>query len=146
MKGEQAEYNIGLAKAFIYQPKKRIVKAINVIKSFVKKHTRAKEVLISNEVNHFLHRNSKNLPRKVNAVFLKENNSVRVFLQKGKDLESYLKNRDAEKKKKEEKRKEAKEEKKETAEEKEKKQSDEKKLEEKKEMEKAAQAAEMKRK
>lgn len=142
MKGEQASYNIPLAKAFLYQPRKRIIKALNVIKRFAAKHTRAKTILIANEVNEYLHANSKNIPRKVNAVFLKEAEKVTVFLQKGKGIEAYLKKREAEKKKKEEKKKE---EKKEEPKE-EKTESDKAKLEEKKKKEEAAEAAQMKRK
>jgi ribosomal protein L31E len=140
MKGEQANYNISLAKAFLYPPKKRIIKAIGVIKKFAKKHTRAKTINISNEVNEYLHKNSKNLPRKVNAILLKENDKITIFMQNGKELKTYLKKREEEKKKKEEKKEEQKKEKSE------KEETDKIKLEEKKKKEEAAEAAQMKRK
>ncbi|MFH1391290.1 MAG: hypothetical protein ABIH20_03190 [Candidatus Diapherotrites archaeon] len=146
MKGEQAEYTIGLRNAFMFPPKKRIRKALNVITRFVKKHTRAKETNISNEINEELHKNSKNIPRRVNVVLLKENDKVTVFLQEGKQLKVYLEEKAKNKKKKDEdkKKKESKkEEKKETKEE---DQGKKEKLEEKKAKETAAKAVEMKRK
>jgi len=141
MKGTQAEYVINLGNAFMFPPKKRIRKALNVIHRFVKKHTRSKETLISNEVNNYLHANSKNIPRKVEAILLKEDEKVIVFIQNGKELKTYLKKREQEKKKKEEKKK-TKEAKKEDPKDKENKE----KLEEKKEREKSAKASEIKRK
>ena len=145
MKGEQAEYTIGLRNAFMFPPKKRIRKALNVINRFVKKHTRAEQTNISNEVNEELHKNSKNIPRRVNVVLLKENDKVTVFLQEGKQLKIYLEQKSKDKKKKDEdkKSKDKKESKKET---KEADQEKKEKLEEKKAKETAAKAVEMKRK
>ncbi|MCR4335913.1 MAG: 60S ribosomal protein L31 [archaeon] len=145
MKGEQAEYTIGLRNAFMFPPKKRIRKALNVINRFVKKHTRAKETNISNEVNEELHKNSKNIPRRVNVVLLKENDKVTVFLQNGKQLKAYLEQKAKDKKKKETEKK-PKEDKKETKKEAEEDQEKKEKLEEKKAKETVAKAIEMKRK
>ncbi|HZX19739.1 MAG TPA: hypothetical protein VFF13_01865 [archaeon] len=144
MKGEQAEYTIALRNAFMFPPKKRIRKALNVIIRFAEKHARAKEIKISTEVNEYLHENSKNLPRKVNAILLKEENKITVFLQEGTQLKTYKENKEktkkeTEKKKKEEKGKEKKED---TGEDKEQKE----KLEDKKEKEKAGHASSIKRK
>src|SRR3989338_3926583 len=144
MKGEQAEYTIALRNAFMFTPKKRIRKALNVIIRFAEKHARAKEIKISTEVNEYLHENSKNLPRKVNAILLKEENKITVFLQEGTQLKTYKENKEktkkeTEKKKKEEKGKEKKED---TGEDKEQKE----KLEDKKEKEKAGHASSIKRK
>jgi len=144
MKGEQAEYRINLTNAFMFPPKKRIRKALNEILKFSKKHTRAKETLVSNEVNNYLHKNSKNIPRKVDAILLKEGDKTRVFLKDGKELKVFLDHMAKAKKQKEEKKK-AKESKKEgkgAEEEKEKKE----KLEEKKAKEEAQKASDIKRK
>ncbi len=143
MKGEQADYVIPLSKAFSFPPKKRITKALAVIRAFVKKHARTTEFAISNEVNEFLHLHSKNIPKKVMATLLLEDKKVTVFLQGGKGMEIYKKMQ-AEKKKKGQK-KDDKKDKDEKAE----KESDEekkKKLEDKKEKEDSAKAAGIKRK
>ncbi|MAG18319.1 MAG: hypothetical protein CL944_02495 [Candidatus Diapherotrites archaeon] len=145
MKGEQAEYTIGLRNAFMFPPKKRIRKALNVINRFVKKHTRAKQTNISNEVNEELHKNSKNIPRRVKTILLKENDKVTVFLQEGKQLKVYLEQKEKAKKKKDAEKK-AKDSKKETKKEVEADQEKKEKLEEKKAKETAAKAVEMKRK
>lgn len=142
MKGEIAEYTINLAKAFKYQEKKRQTKANKVIKDFAKKHARTTKIKIANEVNEEINKNSLNIPRKLKVKILKEGETVRIFLAKGKEIENYLKSKE----KKEQKTKEKKEEEKtpnktENAEKEEKQ-----KLEEKKEIEKAAEAIEKKRK
>lgn len=145
MKGNEAEYTIGLRTAFLFPPKKRIRKALNVIKRFVKKHTRAEEILVSNEVNEFLHKNSKNIPRKVKTILLKHEKTINVYLQDGTQLKAYREAQEKEKKektKKKEEKEKAKEAKAAPAETEENKE----KLEEKKAKEKAAKASEMKRK
>ena len=160
MKGNEAEYTIGLKTAFLFPPKKRIRKALNVINRFVKKHSRAEKILVSNEVNEFLHKNSKNIPRRVKTILLKREKTVTVYLQNGKQLKAYKESQEKEKKEKtkkkeavkgspvadtrkgegeKEKAKEAKAAPVEVTEQKE-------KLEEKKAKEKAAKASEMKRK
>ena len=104
MKGEKAEYKINLPKAFMFPVTKRVRKALSEIKAFVKKHARVKDTAISNEVNEFIHKNSKNIPRGINAVLLKEDKRVIVFLQGGKQLDAYTAKKAQEKKKKEEKK------------------------------------------
>ncbi len=150
MKGEQANYIIPLDRAFLFPPKKRIRKALNEIKRFVKKHTRAKEILVSTEINEFIHKNSKNIPRKISATLLKENEKVSVYLETGKQLKEYLSKKDALKKQKEKKSKEKSDKKKEDQPTKGapegKAEEDEKKLEEKKAKEAAIKSADMKRK
>ena len=145
MKGEKANYHITLVKAFYYPRKRWIRKALNEIKRLVQKHTRAKEISISQEVNELLHKNSKNIPRRIQATLLKESEKVTVFLEKGKQIDSYIKKREADKKKAKEKKdeKETKEEKKEQAE---KDEEQKKRLEEKKLKEDAAKASDIKRK
>lgn len=143
MKGNEAEYTIGLKTAFLFPPKKRIRKALNVINRFVKKHSRAEKILVSNEVNEFLHKNSKNIPRKVKAILLKREKTVTVYLQNGKQLKAYKESQEKENKEKA-KKKEEKDKAKAAATEEVAGQKE--KLEEKKAKEKAAKAAEMKRK
>ncbi|MCR4368883.1 MAG: 60S ribosomal protein L31 [archaeon] len=143
MKGEQANYVIPLRDVFDAQPKKRIRKALTEIQRFAKKHTRAKEIAISNEVNEKLHAHSKNIPRRINATLRKEETRVIVFLEGGKELAQFLAKKDATKKKKKDEEAKKKETKKEDAE---KTEDDKKKLEEKKAREDAARASEIKRK
>ncbi|PIN85389.1 MAG: hypothetical protein COV47_02525 [Candidatus Diapherotrites archaeon CG11_big_fil_rev_8_21_14_0_20_37_9] len=146
MKGDKFNYVIPLERAFMFPPKKRIRKALNEILRFVKKHARPKTTLVATEVNEYLHKNSKNIPRRVNATLYREDDKVTVYLETGKQLEAYLKKKEAEKKHKD---KEKKEKTKEAAEKTEIKEEDKekaKKLEEKKEKEKAARASEIKRK
>ena len=154
MKGEKAEYRISLEKAFLFPATKRVRKALNVVRAFVTKHTRAKDIMISNEVNEAIHKNSKNIPRYINAVLYKDAEKVAVFLKKGNGLDAYLKKKDEEKKKKEKETKKAKEEKKaekkETAVEKKEaadaeKENKKRLLEEKRAKEEAGKAIEIKR-
>ena len=144
MKGEQAEYTVVLKKAKMFPKRKRIRKALSEIKDFVFKHTRSKSTSIATEVNEFLHKNSKNIPQKVQLVLQKKEDKTLVFLKGGKQLEEARK-KEQEKKKKE-KEKKGKEEEEKTEKELEKKEEEQKKLAEKKEKEKAGQAVEMKRK
>ena len=105
MKGEKAEYTISLQKAFLYPVTKRVRKALSETRDFVSKHARTNETRISNEVNEYIHKNSKNIPRKLNAVLFKDGPVVSVFLQGGKELDIYMKKMAEEKKKKESKKK-----------------------------------------
>ena len=148
VKGDKAEYVIPLNRAFMFPQKKRIRKALNEIKRFVKKHTHSSIISVSNEVNEFLHKNSKNIPRRVRATLYREGGKVGVFLEKGKALEAYIKKKGDEQKKKRraEKEKPAEKGAEEKAAEKEKTGEEKEKLEQKKEKEKAARAAEIKRK
>lgn len=147
MKGNEAEYTIGLKTAFLFPPKKRIRKALNVINRFVKKHSRAEKILVSNEVNEFLHKNSKNIPRRVKAILLKREKTVTVYLQNGKQLKAYKESQEKEKAKKKEAAKGSPEGEKDKAKAATEEVAGQKeRLEEKKAKEKAAKAAEMKRK
>ena len=144
MKGEKADYVIPMEKVFHFPPKKRLRRALAVVRDFAKKHTRAKTILVSNEVNNAIHATSENLPRRIHTTILKEEDKVIVFMEKGKELEIYKKKKETEKKKAKKEENETKE--KPKKEETPKESEAEKKLEEKKAKEKAAQAAEMKRK
>ncbi|MBI2597696.1 MAG: hypothetical protein HYW50_00700 [Candidatus Diapherotrites archaeon] len=123
---------ISFRKVFLQPKNKRIRKALNEINSFVRKHEKGTGVWVSEEVNEFLHKNSKNIPRKISAVLLKTEKNVAVYLAGGKQLEEDIKRKKAEeKKKKEEPKKEAQPEQKQ-------------KIEEKREKERASQAVEIK--
>ncbi len=142
MKGKEAEYIISLTKAFEKPKLKRPKAVLNIINEFVKKHTRIEKTWISKEVNEFIFKNSKNIPRKIEVVFLKQKTKIKVYLKGSKQLEEdkkqALKKAKAKKKKTETKKEnEAK-----TEEEKKKEQE----LKQKKEQEKAAEAISIKRK
>ncbi len=100
MKGDKAEYYISFEKAFMFPRPKRVRKALCAIRDFAAKHTRAKDISISNEVNEFVHKNSRNIPRGIGALLYREDGKVRVFLQKGSGLDAYIRKRAEEKKKK----------------------------------------------
>ena len=141
MKGEQAEYIIPLRDAFKFPKPKRIIKTLGVIKRFVFKHTRKREVFIAKEVNEFLHKHSKNIPRRIDSVIVIDGENARVFLREGKELEEFKKKL-AEKKKAKEKKSEKKEGK--DKEEKKAESEEEKELERKKEEKKIKEEAAMK--
>ncbi|MFH1256304.1 MAG: hypothetical protein V1494_03340 [Candidatus Diapherotrites archaeon] len=150
MKGNEAEYTVPLQWVFTQPKTKRLRKAVAELRRFAVKHSRAEKVLVSNEVNEFINRQSIHLPRRIEVVLFRhkgEEEEVRVFLKGGKGL-AEEKKRKAEDEKKKKKEKEEKEKK--TAEEKKaekaKEEEEAKKLEEKREKEKAAQKAEIKMK
>jgi|SRR3989338_2971885 len=142
MKGEQAEYMIPLRTAFRFPKPKRMIKTLGVIRQFVFKHTRKKDVLIANEVNEYLHKNSKNVPRRVDSVIVIDGEKAMVFLREGKGLEEFRKRQAEKKKGKEKKGEKAKETPKDSDEQKELK----RKKEEKKLKEDSARKADIKRK
>ncbi len=140
MKQNEVEMVISLKKAFLYPKTKRVRKAINEIKAFVLKNEKNSNPSISPEVSELLTKNSKNIPRKINAILVREEKNVRVYLKDSKQLEQDKKKKQEEKKGKEKKEKKDKEEKdsKQDADQKQ-------KLEEKKQKEAAAKSAEMKK-
>ena len=154
MKGNEAEYVAPLQWVYTQPRWKRHRKALNELRRFAVKHSRAKNVLIATEVNEFINANSLNVPRRISVVLFREKgeeDTVRVFLKGGKGLAEQKKRKaEDEKRKKKEKEEKEKEKEKKTAEEKkedkEKAEEEAKRLEEKREKEKAAQKAEMKMK
>ncbi|VVB99387.1 Uncharacterised protein [uncultured archaeon] len=104
MKGDKVGYSIDLRNAFKFTALKRPRKALSEIKAFVNKHARPKEIRISNEVNGFIFKHSKNIPRRIEAVLYREGSTVSVFLQGGKEMDAYIKMRAEEKKRKEPKK------------------------------------------
>jgi len=146
MKGEQAEYIISFGKVFNQPRAVRMTKALNSIRSFVKKHTRNENTVITKDVNEYMWKNSKNVPRKIPVILRKSGDKIIVYLQGSKQLEEDKK-REAEIKTRKEKAKEKAEEKKEmTAAEKQAEAEKERLKEEKKIKEQAAEVTGIKRK
>ncbi len=143
MKGDEAEYIIPLRKAFTQPKGKRIRKALNIIRAFAEKHTRIEKVVLTKDLNEFLLKESKNIPRKVEVLFKKDGERLIIFLKGSREIEEFKKKK-AEEEKAKEKKKGKKEEK--TKEEKEAEEEKERKKEEKKVREKAAEKADIKRK
>lgn len=109
MKGDKAEYIIPLGGMFNQPRTKRCRKLVMEVKRFVLKHAKVKNVSISRELNEFLGKNSSALPRKIDAVLVKRNDAVVVYLKKGKQLAEDEKKILESKKKSEEKKKPVKE-------------------------------------
>ena len=140
MKQNEFESVISLRKVFGFPKTKRTRKAINEIKAFALKHEKNAQVGISGEVNRLLQENSRNIPRKINAVLVKSGKKVTVYLSGGKQLKEDRK-REAEEKEKKKKEQKEKEEKEKPKKEEETEQKE--KLQDKKEKEKAAKSLEM---
>jgi len=106
MKGEKAEYMIPLRDLFSMTETRRRVRVIKVIKNFVFKHTKNKNIFVSPEVNEFVTKDSESFPRRVDSVLVKRDDAVWVYLKDGKQLAlDEKKAADAKKKKEEEKKK-----------------------------------------
>ncbi len=151
MKGDKADYVFNLKKAKMFTKDKRTRKALVALKGEVYKHTRNKNILISNEVNEFIHKNSKNIPERIPVTLKKIDEEMFVYLQGGTQLDIDEKKFAQQKKEKQEqekkeKKEEKKEEQKEPSKEETKKEEDKEKLEDKRVKEKASKAIEMKRK
>lgn len=140
MKGEEVEYAIPLRAVFLQPKTKRLRKALNEIRAFTFKHTRINNVAITSDLNSFLNKNSRNIPRKIDAVLRKDGERILVYLKGSKQLEEDKKEKEEAKKEKEKEEKKGVEKGKEVEEEK------ERKKEEKKEKERAAERSAMKRK
>lgn len=135
MKGEEAEYVISLVHVIDQNWAKKARRAMNEIRRFVHKHTRkkAENVVITADVNEFVWKDSRNVPRRVPVILKLEGEKVIVYLKGSKQIAEDKKRKEAEKKKPEEKKGEKK------VEEKTPMQIEEERLkEEKRELEKAA--------
>ncbi len=102
--------------------KKRAKKAVAILKSELKKHTRKKleHIRVSNQINEEIWKHSTfNIPPKITVDVLIEKETARAFLAKTKEMSAFLKiKEDREKAKKKEEAKAKEEEKAKTAEEK----------------------------
>ncbi|MBU0662656.1 MAG: hypothetical protein ABH854_03525 [Candidatus Diapherotrites archaeon] len=108
MKGEEAEYVVPFRKLFNQPVPYRARRAIRELKRFAVKHTRVEEseVLIAEEVNREVWKNSYNIPRRANVILRKKDGKIVVYLQGGKQLAEDKKREEKEKKAAEDKKKE----------------------------------------
>ena len=82
---EERVYTVPLRHAMIAPVKKRVPRAVNILKDFLRKHMKSDYIVISTEVNEDLwSRGIEGLPRKIRVRAVKDNeNVVRVYLVKG---------------------------------------------------------------
>jgi len=78
----EREYIIPLRKAYYRQRKQRAARAIRIIKEFIKRHTKADDVIIDNRVNEYVwSRGIEKPPRRVKVRVVKtEDNIAKVYL------------------------------------------------------------------
>lgn len=78
---EERVYTINLRKVFITPRKKRAPRAVRLLKQFIKRHMKAEEISISNEVNEEIWRRSiEKPPRKLKVRAVKDKDGkVTVF-------------------------------------------------------------------
>jgi len=87
-------YIVPLQEAYLKPRTKRANYAIRALYKFISKHTRktGKDVIISNELNNFIWKDSIKKPARKVAVSLKiDNGKVYVFLKDSKELNEFLK-------------------------------------------------------
>ena len=99
--GSQRDYVISLKEATNRSYTKKADKAVLTLKRFILKHTRNPNIVVTQEVNHFLWQNSKfKVPKKI-EVTLKENGGrVLVYLKGSKRIEEDVKKAEAKKEEK----------------------------------------------
>ncbi|MBS3059517.1 MAG: 60S ribosomal protein L31 [Candidatus Diapherotrites archaeon] len=155
MREGEASFVVSLASVFRQPTSKRVRKAVKEIKRFAVKHSKAESVFLGEEVNAFLSKHSKNIPRRIDVTVLLEEKKARVFLKGSKEIEEFKKRKEEQEKDRKKKREEKAEAKKEGKEEKkegkkegktEEEEAKEALRKEKKEKEKAARAVDIKRK
>ncbi|MFH1587036.1 MAG: hypothetical protein ABID38_04220 [Candidatus Diapherotrites archaeon] len=147
MKGEEAEYVIPLRKVFLQPKTKRSRKAVEAVRRFAAKHTHMDKVLVSNDLNEIILEKSHHIPRKLEVVFWKDGDILRVYAKGGKELANDKKLK-AEKEKEKKKKKDEKKGKEEAMTDAQKavKEEEDKKKADKKERERASEKAAIKRK
>lgn len=138
--GTQRDYVVPLKEAINRSYTKKANKAVLAVKRFVLKHTRNPNIVLTEEVNHFLWQKSKfKVPKKIELTLKENGGRVLVYLKGSKRIEEDLKKAEAKKEEKKGMVEEAKAKAKELEEE------QKKKLAEKKAKEKASQSASMKK-
>ena len=82
---EERIYTIPLKKAWIAPIKKRVPRGIRLIKSFVKRHMKVEDMIITQEVNeHLWKKGIEGLPRRIRVRLTKDaDDIVTVHLVKG---------------------------------------------------------------
>jgi large subunit ribosomal protein L31e len=76
-------YTIPLSKAYDYTRTKRTPRAVKLLREFIAKHMKAKnlDIILSNALNSYLWQHSiQRPPRKVKVRAIKEETGVKVFL------------------------------------------------------------------
>jgi len=149
MKGEESSYVIPLRKVFNAPKTKRARRAVQEVRNFSKRHAKAKEVIVTEEVNEAIWKQGYHIPRSLDVILRKEGeDKVVVYWKSGEQLEALKRKEAAEAKKKKEadKKKKAEKEKEASKEEKEEKTETKKKLEEKRKKEQSADKSAIKRK
>ena len=142
--GTQRDYVIPLKEAVNRSYPRKADKAILTVKRFVLKHTRNPNVVLTQELNHFLWRTGKfKIPKKVNVTLKESEGRVFVYLKGSKQINLDVKK--AKEKKEAEKKAAAGLVEKAKAKAQEVEEEEKKKLAEKKAKEKASEAAAMKR-
>lgn len=83
--GEERIYTVPLSHAWIAPTKKRVPRAVRILREFAKKNMKTDEVLISKEVNEKLwSRGIEGLPRKIRVKAVKDkDNVVTIYLVEG---------------------------------------------------------------
>jgi len=81
MKGKEQIYTIPLGKAYNYKKSRRTIRAIDLIRAFVFRHTKADNVLISMKTNEAIwSRSIEKPPRKIKVKVIKEDGTSTVYL------------------------------------------------------------------
>lgn len=115
MKNEEQIYTIPLGKAYDYKRTKRAIRAVDLLREFAFRHSKAQEIIISMNVNEFIWaRSIQKPPRKIKVKIVKKGEVANVYLPDEKIVEEKpveTKKAVKEEKKEETKPKEVKEEK-----------------------------------
>jgi ribosomal protein L31E len=138
--GTQRDYVISLKEATNRSFSKKANKAVLTVKRFIIKHTRNPNIVLTEEVNHFLWQNGKfKVPKKIDVTLKENGGRVLVYLKGSKRIQEDLKKAEAKKEEKKSMVEQAKEKAKGLEEE------QKKKLADKKAKEKASETAAMKK-
>lgn len=138
--GTQRDYVISLKEATNRSFSKKANKAVLAVKRFIIKHTRNPNIVLTEEVNHFLWQNGKfKVPKKIDVTLKENGGRVLVYLKGSKRIQEDLKKAEAKKEEKKSMVEQAKEKAKGLEEE------QKKKLADKKAKEKASETAAMKK-
>ncbi len=88
MKNDEQIYTIPLGKAYDYKRTKRAVRAVDLLREFAYRHSKAQEVNISMKVNEFIWSKSiQKPPRKIKVKIVKKDDVANVYLPDEKLIE-----------------------------------------------------------
>ncbi|MFA5050416.1 MAG: 50S ribosomal protein L31e [Candidatus Micrarchaeia archaeon] len=81
MKNEEQVYMVPLGKAYDYKRTKRAVRAVDLLREFAYRHSKAQEVNVSMKVNEFIwSRSIQKPPRKIKIKIVKKGETAYVYL------------------------------------------------------------------